>query len=167
MAKKVPDVDLAHLGDDKALAIAAYGEAVAAYRYIVLAEKSAHSQLRASFEAMAQDESRHRAMVQDLLRSLFADACFYLDNRDKSMVCVGPRLVDARDEPRLDEAMKITIASEKRTASFYARYAPAARHGEVRHLFESLAEQALARVRRLRQLFHDSGKHIVETCPIQ
>ena len=60
MAKKLTTVDFSKLTDDKALAIAAFGESVAAYRYIVLSEKTPDPKLRASFEDMARDERTQR-----------------------------------------------------------------------------------------------------------
>ncbi len=167
MAKKFHPVDIARLGDDKALAIAAYGEAVAAYRYIVLAEKARDENLRRSFQNMAQQENSQRDRLRDLLERLFPDVCFFLAAEDKRLVCVGPRLVDARNNERFDEAMKLIIASEKRAISFYSRYAAVAKIAEVRELFLTLTEAGLQRVRQLRELFKASGKQIVESCPLQ
>ncbi|HTV47496.1 MAG TPA: hypothetical protein VMG59_03535 [Phycisphaerae bacterium] len=167
MGKKLLAFDISRIGDDKALAIAAYGEAVSAYRYIVLAEKSPDARLRASFEAMVKSENTQRDAVQNLLHELFTGGNFLLTPMDKELVCVGPRLVDARDDARFDEAMKLVIASEKRSISFYGRYAPAAQNAKVKDLFVTLTAEGLERVRLLRQLFNDSGKHIAESCPIQ
>src|SRR5271156_2833328 len=107
MGKKLLAFDVTQIGDDKALAIAAYGEAVSAYRYIVLAEKSPDARLRASFENMVKSENAQRDAVQNLLQELFTASNFLLSPMDKELVCVGPRLVDARDDARFDEAMKL------------------------------------------------------------
>src|SRR4051794_2458732 len=50
MGKKFSTADFSKMTDDKALAIAAFGESVAAYRYIVLSEKARDERLRESFE---------------------------------------------------------------------------------------------------------------------
>jgi len=51
---------------DKALAIGTYGEAVAAYRYLVLAEKAPIEKDRDEFAAMAAEiHGRHRADIGD------------------------------------------------------------------------------------------------------
>ena len=167
MAKKFLQTDLSRIGDDKALAIAGYGESVAAYRYIVLSEKARDRKLRDSFESLAIEERQQRDRIQALLQRLSPAASFYLSTEDKGIVCVGPRLVDARDDARFDEAMKLVIASEKRTASFYGRYALHARDPEVRVLFTTLAAAGLRRVQQLRELFRQAGKDIVEPCPVQ
>jgi len=167
MGKKLLQTDLSHLGDDKALAIAGYGESVAAYRYIVLSEKARDSNLRDSFEALAMEERRQRECIQTLLQRLSPAAGFYLSPQDKGAVCVGPRLVDARDDARFDEAMKLVIASEKRTASFYSRYAQHARDPDVRTLFLQLSAEGLGHVQQLRALFRQVGKEIIEPCPVQ
>ncbi len=152
--------------DDKALAVAGFGESVAAYRYIVLAEKARDAKLRESFEKMAHDERAHREQIQALLQKLAPSAGFYLSPEDKLAVCVGPRLVDARDDARFDEAMKLVIASEKRSASFYLRYAAYAKDPQVKVLFATLAGEGLARVQKLRALFQEMGRQITEPCPL-
>jgi rubrerythrin len=93
-------------------------------------------------------------------------AGYYLTQEDKLAVCVGPRLVDARDDARFDEAMKLVIASEKRSASFYARFVAFAREEEVKQLFTELAAAGIAQVQRLRALLREAGKQIEEACPV-
>jgi len=166
MAKKFSTADLSKTADDKALAIAAFGEAVAAYRYIVLSEKTRDPKLRASFESMGLEERRQRDRIQTLLQRLAPTAGYYLSQEDKLAVCVGPRLVDARDDARFDEAMKLVIASEKRSASFYSRYAHFAQDPDVKSLFTELAAAGIEQVHRLRALLKEAGKQIAEPCPL-
>ncbi len=167
MVKRLPHLDASRIGDDKALAIAAYGESVSAYRYIVLAEKAPNAPLRESFQEMVRQENAQREAIQALLTSLFPTACFFLTSEDKNLVCVGPRLVDARDDARFDEAMRLIVASEKRSISFYSRYATVAATPQVKALFEQLYREGLQRVKVLRELFSTAGKPIPEACPIQ
>jgi len=166
MAKKFSTADLSKLTDDKALAIAAFGESVAAYRYIVLSEKARDARLRESFERMAHQERQQRDRIQALLQRLAPSAGYYLSQEDKLAVCVGPRLVDARDDARFDEAMKLVIASEKRSASFYARFTAFAQDEAVKALLAELAAAGIAQVQRLRTLLKEAGKQIAEPCPV-
>ena len=166
MAKKFSTSDLSKLTDDKALAVAAFGESVAAYRYIVLSEKARDVRLRESFETMAREERIQRDRIQGLLQRLAPSAGYYLSPEDKLAVCVGPRLVDARDDARFDEAMRLVIASEKRSASFYARFSAFAQDPAVKTLFTELAAAGIAQVQRLRALLKETGKQIAELCPV-
>jgi rubrerythrin len=166
MGKRFSTADLSKLSDDKALAIAAFGESVSAYRYIVLSEKARDATLRESFERMAQSERVQRDRIQGLLQRIAPAAAFYLSQEDKLAVCVGPRLVDARDAARFDEAMRLVIASEKRSASFYARYSGFAQDAEVKGIFAELAGAGIAQVRALRTLLNQAGKQIAEPCPL-
>ncbi len=166
MAKKFSTSDLSKLTDDKALAVAAFGESVAAYRYIVLSEKARDTRLRESFEAMAREERTQRDRIQGLLQQMAPSAGYYLSQEDKLAVCVGPRLVDARDDARFDEAMRLVIASEKRSASFYARFSAFAQDPAVKTLFTELAAAGIAQVQRLRALLKEAGKQIAEPCPV-
>jgi rubrerythrin len=166
MAKKFLQIDVAKLTDDKALAIAAYGESVAAYRYIILSEKARDRATRDAFEAMAVEERTHRERIQALLQRIAPAGGYYLTTEDKGSVCVGPRLVDARDDARFEEAMRLVVASEKRTSSFYRRYAAFAQDAETKALFTELADEGIHHVHRLRAIFRDAGKQIVEVCPV-
>jgi len=166
MGKRFSNTDLSRMQDDKALAVAGFGESVAAYRYIVLAEKARDSKLRESFEQMARQERAQRDQLQVLLQRLSPSAGFVLSPEDKLAVSVGPRLVDARDDAMFDEAMKLVIASEKRSASFYLRYAAYAKDAEVKIVFAQLAADGLKQVQRLRMLFQDVGRQISEPCPL-
>ncbi|HVT79927.1 MAG TPA: ferritin family protein [Phycisphaerae bacterium] len=166
MGKRFSTADLSQVSDDKALAIAAFGESVSAYRYIVLSEKARDARLRESFEAMAREERTQRDRIQAVLQRLSPTAGYYLTQEDKLAVCVGPRLVDARDDARFDEAMKLVIASEKRLASFYARFTAFAKDAEVKTLFTELATAGIAQVQRLRTLFREAGRQIAEPCPV-
>lgn len=166
MGKRFSTADLSQVSDDKALAIAAFGESVSAYRYIVLSEKARDARLRESFESMARDERTQRDRIQALLQRLSPTSAYYLTQEDKLAVCVGPRLVDARDDARFDEAMKLVIASEKRLASFYARYTAFAKDSEVKSLFTELATGGIAQVQRLRVLLKNAGRQIAEPCPV-
>ena len=166
MGKRFSTSDLSKVSDDKALAIAAFGESVSAYRYIILSEKAQDIRLRASFEGMARNERVQRDRIQAVLQRLSPTAGYYLSQEDKLAVCVGPRLVDARDDARFDEAMKLVIASEKRLASFYARFMPLAQDAEVKALFAELATAGIEQVHRLRALLREAGKQIAEPCPV-
>jgi rubrerythrin len=166
MGKKFSQMDLSRTGDDKALAIASYGESVAAYRYIILSEKARDTRLRNSFEAMAAEEKTHRERIQKMLERISPQASFYLTPEDKLSVCVGPRLLDARDDARFDEAMRLVIASEKRTASFYSRYALHAKDAQLKETFLELARIGIERVQSLRDLFRQSGRKVEEPCPV-
>ncbi len=166
MGKRFAQLDLSRMGDDKALALASYGESVATYRYIILSEKARDARLRQAFEQLSREEKEHRDRIQSLLRQISPSGGFYLGPDDKLAVCVGPRLVDARDDARLDEALKLIIASEKRTASFYGRYSQVAQEPRVKALFTELAHEGLGHVRRLRELFQSAGRDITEPCPV-
>src|SRR5262249_39456268 len=100
MGKRFSTADLSKITDDKALAIAAFGESVAACRYMVLPEKARDPKLRESFESMAKDQRTQRDRLQTILQRLAPAAAYYLSQEDKLTVCVGPRLVDARDDAR-------------------------------------------------------------------
>jgi len=143
------------LGPDKALAIGAYGETVAAYRYLVFAERVDRKPHRDAFAAMADEEQDHKQRLQKLLARLYPDSDFVLSERDKEMVVVGPRLLDVRDDARFAEALNFTLQTEQRTSAFYRSLAQTIPDAPLNTLFKELAEEGAEHYHRLRNLVQD------------
>jgi len=158
MTDSTPTLDAAHgLGPDKVLAIGAYGETVAAYRYTVLAEKALTESDRREFAAMADEEQEHKQRLQRLLNELYPNADFVLTAADKDMVVVGPRLLDVRDAHSFADAMRMILLTERRTAAFYARMCKTVADPRLRALFHELAEEGADHYQRLKTLAHQAG----------
>ncbi len=143
------------LGPDKALAIGAYGETVAAYRYLIFAERVANKSHRDAFSAMADEEQDHKQRLQALLARLYPGADFVLSERDKEMVVVGPRLLEVRDDKQFAEALDYTLATEQRTSAFYRTLSQSIREAPLTALFKELAEEGADHYHRLRELVRD------------
>jgi rubrerythrin len=148
---------LPDLGPDKALAIGSYGETVAAYRYLVFAERARSRAQRDAFAAMADEEQDHKQRLLRLLARHYPGSAFVLSDDDKNMVVVGPRLVDVRDDDAFARALRMTLQSEQRTAAFYDRLSQCTNQNELRDLFQELAEEGVEHFQRLRELVRDSG----------
>src|SRR5438552_12007456 len=145
------------LSPDKALAIGAYGETVAAYRYLVLSEKAMTAEQRAEFAAMAAEEQGHKQRLQRLLADNFPNADFFLRPEDKDMVVVGPRVLKVRDPESFAQAMRWILGTERRTAQFYAKLSKLISQQELRELFQELATEGIDHYRRLAALARESG----------
>lgn len=146
------------LPPDKALAIGAYGESVAAYRYLVFAERAASRQHRDAFAAMADEEQDHKQRLQKLLATLYPDSDFVLSPGDKELVVVGPRLPSVREDGQFAEALQHTLATEQRTSAFYHRLAQTVADPQLRQLFQSLAEEGAEHHRRLMELVRQATR---------
>jgi rubrerythrin len=140
------------LSPDKALAIGAYGESVAAYRYLIFAEHVQEKAHRDAFAAMADEEQEHKQRLQKLLARTFPDADFVLSDEDKQRVVAGPRLPDIRDERSFAEALEMTLQTEQRTSAFYRDLAHTTADPHLRSLFKELAEEGAEHYQRLRDL---------------
>ncbi len=151
------DEGFAGLGTDKALSIAMYGESVAAYRYLVLAEKAPDARVQPLFAEMAEEEQEHKERLQVVLRRMYPDADFYLTDADKALVVVGPRLLQVKDEASYTEAMRLVLGTEKRTAGFYAKMSKYIGPDELRSLFAELAEEGADHHKRLQELAPNVG----------
>jgi rubrerythrin len=147
------------LGPDKALAVGAYGETVAAYRYLVFAERVSGKPHRDAFAAMADEEQNHKQRLQALLARLYPDADFVLSERDKELVVVGPRVLDVRDDRRFAEALDYTLQTEQRTSAFYRSLSQTIRVDPLCALFQELAEEGAEHYHRLRDLVRDVTAH--------
>ncbi len=149
----VPTPDAAQgRGPDKLLAIGAYGETVAAYRYLVLSEKAPNPEDRREFAEMADEEQEHKQRLQKLLAEMFPQADFVLTAEDKELVVTGTRLLDVRDEAAFHEAMRMILQTERKTAAFYAHHAKIIPQPHLRELFQELAEEGAEHYQRLKAL---------------
>ena len=134
----VPD-PAAGRGPDKLLAIGAYGETVAAYRYVVLAEKAPLAEHRREFAAMADEEQDHKQRLQKLIAAMYPGQEFVLTAEDKELVVTGSRLLDVRNDADFVEAMQMVLSTERKTARFYANYGKYMPEPHIQALFKELA----------------------------
>ena len=111
---------IASLSTEKALAIAAFGESVAAYRYRTLCEKAVSASQREVFEAMAVEEQGHHQRLQAILRRHFPGSDFVLSPDDKELVTVGSRMIEVHDDETFKRALELLHASELQTGRYYA-----------------------------------------------
>ncbi|GMU22582.1 MAG: hypothetical protein AMXMBFR13_26670 [Phycisphaerae bacterium] len=140
------------LRDDQALAIGIYGETVAAYRYMVLAEKVPDEADKQTFAAIAEEEQAHKQLLQNLFDKHFPGRSFLLTDADKAHVLTGPRLINVRDLEDYRQVMQITLLTELRTSEFYQAMQPKVRNPEIAKLFGELAAEGFDHHRRLLEL---------------
>lgn len=143
-------------GPDKLLAIGAYGETVAAYRYLVLSEKGP-SQFRDEFADMADEEQDHKQRLQKLVADMYPGQDFVLTPEDKDLVVTGPRLLEVRDESEFRDAMQLVLQTERKTARFYANHGRLMPDPGVQALFHELAEEGAEHYQRLKRLARSAG----------
>ncbi len=152
----IPD-PAAGRGPDKLLAIGVYGETVAAYRYVVMSEKTDSAEHRREFEAMADEEQEHKERLQKLVEQMYPGQQFVLTQDDKDLVVTGPRLLDIRNERDFLEAMEMVLSTERKTAKFYANYGKYMPDAGVQALFKELAEEGVEHYQRLKALAREVG----------
>lgn len=140
------------LAPAKALAMAGYGESVAAYRYRMLAEKTTDETLVAVFVEMAEEEKGHHAMVEKLLTDRYPGADFVLSQEDKEMVTVGQRMLDVSDDASFDRAMVLLRNSERQTGRFYTALHACTDDPQLRSIFQAMADECVAHAHRLETL---------------
>lgn len=157
MAKDTIPDPAAGRGPDKLLAIGAYGETVAAYRYVVMAEKTDNDEHRREFESMADEEQEHKDRLQKLISNMYPGQQFFLTQEDKDLVVTGPRLLEIRDDEDFLEAMKMVLSTERKTARFYANYGKLMPDAGVQALFKELAEEGAEHYQRLKTLARQVG----------
>jgi erythrin-vacuolar iron transport family protein len=144
-------------GPDKLLAIGAYGETVAAYRYLVLSEKAPGETERREFADMADEEQEHKQRLQGLIDDMYPGVDFVLTPEDKDLVVTGPRLLDVRDRASFADGIRMALETERKTAAFYAQHGKSLPHTHLRHVFHELAEEGAQHYQRLRALARRSG----------
>lgn len=151
------DVAYPELRDDQMLAIAIYGETVAAYRYLVLAEKLPEAADRALFAGISDEEQGHKQRLQALQDKYFPSSSFYLSDQDKALVVTGPRLVNVRDLSDYREVVEMALDTEYRVSRFYQAMSKRMSIPEVRTLFVELASESAGHHLRLVGLARQRG----------
>ena len=143
---------LATMPDAKKIAIAIYGESVAAYRYGVLADKAASEEHRKLFAAMRDEEKGHRAALEHLGRKHFPDCDFVLTSDDKDLVIAGARMLEVGDAESFHRAMRFLHDTELRTSEFYRTLHESMHQGEIGEFLEAMAEECVQHAESLLQI---------------
>ncbi len=136
----------------KALAIAAYGESVAAYRYRSLVERTDNEDHREVFSEMADEEQGHHKTLQDVLQNSFPGSDFVLSSEDKELVIVGPRLLEITDAASVKKALELISASEILTGNFYAALTKIAQQEDLKPLLQEMADECFTHAQQLKDL---------------
>ena len=137
---------------DKALALAAYGESVAAFRYRTLLEKAPLDAQRKTFAEMAAEEQQHHQVAQDLLQKESPGAEFVLSPEDKELVIVGPRTLDLSNEEAFSQAMEYIYESELQTGRFYARFFEITNRTDLKPMLKEMADECFEHAERLKEI---------------
>lgn len=138
---------------EKALAIGAYGESVAAYRYRVLAERATTAEHRRLFDEMAEEEQGHHVVLQKLFHEL-PHGDFVLSADDKALVIVGPRMIDASTAAAFEKSMGYIYESEILTGNFYAALHGGSTRDDLKSLLKEMADECFDHAQRLRDIPH-------------
>lgn len=125
----------------KRLAVAIYGESVAAYRYSVLAEKALPERHRQIFSQMKQEEEGHQRALQEMADRLYPDGDFLLSPSDKELVIAGTRMLEVTDAESFHKAMRFLHDTEKRTGRFYLALHDLMPGGDLGEFFKVMAEE--------------------------
>ncbi len=146
------DAKVRALSIEKALAVAAYGESVAAFRYRTLCEKAPTEAHRRVFTEMAEEEQGHHEQIQALLGGEYAGADFVLSAEDKALVIVGPRTLDCSTPAAFARAMSDIHDSEVQTGNFYARFHDATSRTDLKPLLREMADECYEHAQRLLEI---------------
>ncbi len=132
---------LREMPEAKRLAVAIYGESVAAYRYSVLADKAQIERHRRLFTQMKEEERAHQRILEALVGKHYPDDDFVLTSDDKDLVIVGTRLLELRDETSFRKAMQFLHGTEIRTGQFYETLCELMPAGEIGDVLQAMAKE--------------------------
>ena len=137
------------MSEAKSLALASYGESVAAYRYRTLVEKTSSPENRVVFTEMAEEEQEHHQRVEELMRQHYPGADFVLTPEDKEIVINGPRTIDASSPESYARALEMMCASERLTGRLYALLHSITTKTELRPFLKEMADECIEHAERL------------------
>ena len=124
---------------DDVLDFAIQGEERAANFYQMLAEGAESGEMRAVFEGFAREEKGHQAK---LLAIKQGDMAVPPPHKIQDLK-IGDYLVDVELDDELDYKDALTVAMKREKAAFrlYSDLAEAAEDGEIRQIFQALAQE--------------------------
>lgn len=140
------------LTTEKALAVATFGESVAAYRYRTLVEKSTSVQHQKIFNEMANEEQGHHIRLQHLTRTHFSGSDYVLKPEEKELVIVGPRLLEVTDRPSYLRAIEMICESERLTGRFYATLHRLSDLEEIKPFLKEMSDECFEHADRLKAI---------------
>lgn len=143
------DAQVLALSLEKALALACYGESVAAYRYRTLAEKSTQADHSKTFQEMAEEEQGHHQQMRELLQSEYPGSDFVLSNEDKALVTVGQRMIEVTNPDSFRRAIELLQESERQTGRFYATCCRLTLRDDLQSLLKEMSDECFEHAQRL------------------
>ena len=141
----------------KALTLGCYGEDMAAYCYLQLADKAEREQDRQEFQEMVAEEQEHRDRLRTLLDKHYPGSDFVLSPEEKQIVEGGARSLHITDRRSFEEAVRGVVASESMTARFYRQMERHTSQPDVKAIFQELAEEGVTHHKRLLQLASENN----------
>jgi len=139
----------------KALAVASYGESVAAYRYLTLTDKAPKESQCRIFKEMATEEQGHHMALQEVRKQQLLDSDFVLSPEDKELIIVGPRLLEVTDDESFGDAIGQIIDSERLTGRFYAALHEVTGSSELKPFLKEMADECFEHAERLESMMDD------------
>jgi rubrerythrin len=129
--------------DAKKIAVAIYGESVAAYRYGLLSDKSDTPEHKRIFSEMRDEERDHQRALEHLAETHFPDGDFVLQPSDKELVIVGTRMLEITDAQSFKKAMQFLHDTERRTGDFYNAMHDLMPDGEIGRFLKEMADECV------------------------
>ena len=120
----------------EALALAIYNEQSAFDFYTKLSDLIKNESGKQKFKFLADDERRHRKLLEDHYKKVTAGTEFAFDSAKVKTI-----QVEVRDSTTASEALDIGIKAEKEAYEFYSKSATEAEDPEAKKMFLMLAEQ--------------------------
>ncbi|MCG3138428.1 MAG: hypothetical protein HJJLKODD_02292 [Phycisphaerae bacterium] len=136
----------------KALALGIYGEDVAAYGYVLLSEKAPREEDREQFRDMITEEQEHRDRLQTMMDRYFPDTHYVLTPVEKELVESGVRPAQITDQGGYEQALRVAIESEGKTARFYDQMWSRMEIEQICKIFRELASEGFDHQQRLRDI---------------
>lgn len=140
------------LTTEKALAIASYGESVAAYRYRTLLQMEFSQAHREMFLEMADEEQDHYNRLQEIIDQHFSGSDFVLKPKEKALVIAGPRLLTATSRSSFNRAIELICESERLTGRFYAALLDVVEIAQLKPFLKEMANECFEHAHRLEQI---------------
>jgi rubrerythrin len=124
------------MGPLQILEVGIYNEVFARDFYLSVAEKIKDASGREKFEFLADDEKRHREILEDWYKKESGGKDFPFDPRKVKSI-----KVEVKDHTSAFEAIDIALEAERQAYLFYKEAAKRTKNEKGKEMFEKLAEE--------------------------
>ncbi len=134
-------MDIQNMKMEDILGLAVRTEILGRNFYLKFAEKITHPEVKKRILALADDEKRHQALMENLYRTMVGKEPAELPQKGVPDILRAIASLEVGDKTQVIEVIDMAIEAEATSTKFYQRGAAIATEPKLRRIFEELEKE--------------------------